>query len=110
MNITKASAVYTGGGIWLFHGELDDGTYFLTDDNGCTQILDEDPSKDFDESLYLEWQQAHLVRDLDDETERVDFCNKLCDKMLDTKYGDADRGGIFDNEIEEYRQFFSEPL
>lgn len=109
MKIAKANAVYTGGNIWLFYGELDDGTYFLTDDNGCTQILSEDPS-DFDESLYWEWQQAHLIRDLEDEKERVEFCNKLCDKLLDIEYGNPARGGIFDSEIEEYRQFFAEPL
>lgn len=105
MKITKASAVYTGGNIWLFHGELDDGTYFLTDDNGCTQILDEDPS-DFDESLYWEWQEEHLVRDLDDEEERVDFCNKLLDKLLD----DGNRGGMSEDEIRAYRKYFAEPL
>jgi len=105
MNIIKAHAVYTGGNIWLFYGELDNNTYFLTDDNGCTQILNEDPS-DFDESLYWEWQEQHLIRDLEDEAERIEFCNKLCDKLLD----DGDRGGMFEEEIEAYRKYFAEPL
>ena len=105
IQIKEAHAVYTGGNIWLFHGELEDGTYFLTDDNGCTQILNANPD-DFDESLYWEWQQEHLVRDLEDEDERIDFCNKLCDKLLTDGAG----GGFYEDDIEAYRQYFAEPL
>lgn len=105
MKITKANAVYTGGNIWLFYGELEDGNFFLTDDNGCTEILDTDPS-DLDESLYYEWQQEHLVKELDDESKRIDFCNNLCDKLIE----DGDKGGMTDDEIEHYRKFFAEPL
>lgn len=99
--IKEAFAVYTGGNIWLFYGQLKDGNYFLTDDNGCTQILNADPS-DFDESLYEEWQQEHLVRELEHE-ERIKFCNELLDWIF--AHPDND-GGITEQEIEAYRTWF----
>jgi hypothetical protein len=61
--IKSVEAVYTGGGVYLFYGALTNGAYFLTDDYGCTQILNESP-EDFDESLYEEWQNAHLIEEL----------------------------------------------
>lgn len=105
VQIKEAHAVYTGGNIWLFHGELEDGTYFLTDDEGRTQILDENP-EDFDESLYWEWQEKHLIRDLENEDERIDFCHKLCDKFQK----DGADGGFTEKDIKNYRKWFAEPL
>jgi len=99
--IKEAYAVYTGGNIWLFYGQLENGNYFLTDDNGWTQILNSNPS-DFDESLYEEWQQEHLVRELFYE-ERIKFCNELLDWIL--AHPDND-GGITEHEIEVYRTWF----
>ena len=102
--IKYAYAVYTGGGIWLFYGQLENGNYFLTDDYGTTQILDTDPS-DFDESLYEDWQQEHLIKDLEDN-ERIDFGNQLLDwlETADSEY----RGGIEEREIDYYREYFKE--
>ena len=56
--IKSANAVYTGGGIWVFYGELEDGNFFLTDNDGYVALVDSDPS-DFDESLYYDWQEEH---------------------------------------------------
>lgn len=100
--IKEAYAVYTGGNIWLFYGQLEDGNYFLTDDNGWTEILNADPS-DFDESLYEEWQQAHLVMELKND-ERVKFCNELLDvlELSDCEH----KGGITQMEIDTYRTWF----
>ena len=99
--IKEAFAVYTGGNIWLFYGSLEDGNYFMVDDNGWTQILNADPSN-LDESTYSEWQDAHLVDELEHE-ERVAFCDSLMD-YLDIN---ADhRGGMFESEIESYREWF----
>lgn len=95
--ITYSTAIYTGGNIWLFHGALDDGNYFLTDDDGFTLILNADPSADWDESLYQEWQDAHLVRELFDE-ERMEFCDEVLDKLTDCP--------MTDMEIDAYRQWF----
>ena len=102
MAIKKADAVYTGGNIWLFYGELEDGNFFLTDDNGCTQILNADPGADLEEACFAEWQEAHLVRELQHD-ERMRFC----DELLDWIYANPDHdGGMTEQEIEVYRTWF----
>ena len=100
--VKEANAVYTGGNIWLFYGTTDDGNYFLTDDNGWTQILDTDPSDDFDESLYCEWQDEHCIDELHDE-ERIDFCNQILDYVFANPDHD---GGMTEQEIDVYREWF----
>lgn len=102
MKIKEANAVYTGGNIWLFYGQLEDGNYFLTDDNGCTQILNANPGDDFEEACYYEWQQKHLVGELWHE-ERMNFCNKLLDYIFDNPDHD---GGMDEAEINAYRIWF----
>lgn len=101
MKITEANAIYTGGGIWLFYGKLSDGNYFLTDDNGWTQILNADPSN-LDESTYSEWQEEHLIKELRN-TERKLFCEQLLDWLSANPYH---CGGMTEEEIEVYRNWF----
>lgn len=95
-------AVYTGGGIWLFYGTTESGEHFLTDDYGFTLILNESAA-DFDESLYEDWQQAHLVAELTGKS-RTCFCESIIKSLLpaDAKH----RGGITDEELEFYRNYF----
>jgi hypothetical protein len=102
--IKKANAVYTGGGIFIFWGDLEDNKYFMCDDDGGVIILDSDPT-DFDVSLYVEWQEEHLVEYLEDnEEERLLFCDSLCDYLM--KATKSERGGLSDFEIEHYRKWF----
>lgn len=101
MKIKTAMAEYTGGNIWLFHGRLEDGNYFLTDDNGSTEILDADP-ENFDESLYWEWQEAHMVKMLEGK-ERTAFADLLLDWLAKHPEG---RNGFTDSEINAYRNYF----
>lgn len=109
MKIKEANAVYTGGGIWLFHGILEDGTFFLSGNEGYVEILTNDPSVDFDESLFWEWQEAHLVRHLYDD-ERVRFCEEIADTLLSYPYGDDKRGGITDDEIIACKKYMIIPV
>lgn len=102
--IKNGVAVYTGGGIWLFYGDLENSFHFLTDDNGCTLILDES-AEDFDESLYTEWQEAHKIKELEGES-RILFVDELLDYLLKLPY--LERGCITDEEIEHYRIFMKE--
>ena len=104
----NVNAVYTGGGIWLFHGQLTSGEHFLTDDEGDVLILNESPA-DFDESLFVEWQDAHKVRELLDESERVTFCDRLADRLLRHNKTD-DLGGITDREIKAYKNYWRKPM
>lgn len=103
--IKTANAVYTGGNIWLFFGELDDGTCYLVDDNGSVRITDA-PWDDFDRTLFDEWQDEHLVRDIEDEDERIEFCDELCDKL----HAIGKLNGLTHEEIDAYRKWFREPL
>lgn len=105
MEIKTAWAVYTGGNIWLFYGSLEDGNFFLTDDNGCTLIINTDPS-DLDESTFPDWQEEHLVRELENN-ERMQFCNVLLDWILEHPNND---GGMTEQEIEVYRNWFKSEL
>lgn len=98
----KVIPEYTGGGIWLFYGELKSGEHFLTDDNGCTLILDESPA-DFDESLYVEWQQAHTIRELEGE-ERDIFLRSLLNRIYRRLPEDNEGGYIEDHELNIYRR------
>lgn len=101
--IAKANAVYTGGNIWLFFGSLTDGNYFLTDDQGWTQILNADPSN-LDESTFEDWQLDHLVKELAGD-ERVEFCYSIIDYLLTHP---EDGGGITTAELNSYRSFFAD--
>lgn len=102
----KVNAVYTGGGIWLFYGETNHG-YFLTDDNGATRFLSADPSN-LDDSLYNEWQEEHLIKDLENP-ERLAFCDALINRLLRNNPAD-DKGGITNEELTRYKEFFKAPL
>lgn len=104
MKISEAWAVYTGGNIWIFFGKLDDGNYFLTDDYGATLVLDADPS-DLDESTYVEWQDEHKISELVGN-DRVTFCNSLVDWLLSAN--PENRGGITNDELKGYREYFAE--
>ena len=103
--IKNVNAVYTGGNIWLFYGQLEDGNYFLTDDFGATLILDTNPSN-LDESTYQEWQDEHLVRELEGE-EREQFCSEMLNILKSYPYGSEEKGGITDSEIDAYKDFMT---
>lgn len=68
MKVIKATAEYTGGGIYIYGGQLEDGRYFFTADDyeDYVMILDADPVNNED-ACYCDWQEAHLVEELMDE-------------------------------------------
>ena len=101
----QVTAVYTGGGIWLFYGKLKTGEYFLTDDNGCTMILDASP-EDLDESLYEEWQEDHFLRVVGTRREELAFLLALIERL--GKRLPVDGGGyISDDELDSYKKDWS---
>ena len=104
-NFKSINAIYTGGNIWLFYGELNNETYFLMDDYGYVLILDSDPS-DLDESLYPEWQEKHKIKDLYNQ-ERKDFCLKVLNLLMKND-SCCNRNGITDSEIEYYKIYMME--
>ena len=62
--VAYANAEYTGGGIYQYHGKLENGNYFLcfTDWEDCLMEVDTDPQADMDNCGYDSWQQAHIVK------------------------------------------------
>lgn len=75
--IVSAEAIYTGGGIWNYMGELESGKFFMAFDDDCYEvmILDADPRKageDGEEAYFPEWQQAHMILDYYDSNEAGD--------------------------------------
>ena len=83
------NATYTGGGIYVFTGELEDGTWFVfsSEDEEIT-LLNKDPSN-LDESLYWEWMEPHIVGYTDD-TEVRDVYRWLLDHPMDDNYLPSD--------------------
>ena len=79
--IKKADYCNTGGGIYVFIGELTDGNYFLADsDEFCVRILNDSISWENDDAFYSEWQEERLVEDLD-TLERLDFFENLIEYL-----------------------------
>lgn len=107
MNIKKIEAVYTGGGIWIFFGAVDEN-YFMMDDYGCVLILDKDPMEldELVDSFDVDWQEKHTIKELMDK-ERSIFQDLALDKLLEED--EATRGPISDDEIHFYRSYFKEP-
>lgn len=70
LHIKTVEACYTGGGIYMYYGELSNGNWFLTGSeckcDGSILELDADPADDLDESGNPFWQETHKVRDLND--------------------------------------------
>jgi len=97
------SAVYTGGGIWLFYGQLNNQEYFLTDDNGCTIVLDESP-ENLDISLYDKWQEKHFIRWIEGK-ENQDFLHSMITR-LKRRISADNHGGITDIELDNYKKMW----
>lgn len=99
-SIQEAFAIYTGGDIWLFYGSLTNGYYFITDDEGYTMFLDEEP----DETCYVEWQTEHCIKELNAK-ENLRFCIQLL-KKLSSYQDDVHRGGFTNTDMELYANDF----
>ena len=58
--ISYANAEYTGGGIYVFYGQLVGGKYFLASDyETAMYITDTDPVPVWDDVWYMEWLDAN---------------------------------------------------
>lgn len=63
MKVIDANATYTGGGIYQYTGQFDNGNYFQTwtDYEDYIQELDADPEENWDDNDDEEWQNEHMV-------------------------------------------------
>ena len=71
MIVTFANACYSGGGIYLYNGALEDGRYFLASDDFGIALFDVMPDFDYDMSFF----DAHVIDfiEIDSEDHKVLF-------------------------------------
>ena len=83
MKIKNAIDIYTGGNIYIFVGELENGDKFLADgDLFDVRILDAATDYlDADLIFDVEYQEEHLVNDLDTEKEGPQFIVSVIDYL-----------------------------
>ena len=61
--IKNATAIYTGGGLYIFYGQLTDGNWFRAyDEWECIEICDSDTSAE--EADYYEFYEEHTIETL----------------------------------------------
>lgn len=92
--VINVSPQYTGGGIYIYWGELSDGTYFMAETPYWDlRIVDEDPRytynpeySDFDADQ-PRWQEDHLIQDVD-STKTQDFFDDMFTWILKNKPDD----------------------
>lgn len=112
---------YTGGGIYVFTGELEDGTYFMADTSFYdVRIVNENPEiptdmsddeawetygvcRDEDAWASVEWQEEHLVKDLN-PTEAVAFFKRML-KWVKTNRPD---GNYLSSDMDYYEEELKE--
>lgn len=102
-NVVAAEAAYTGGGIYVFLGELSDGTYFIADyPYFDLRIVNEDPrptfwNDDADTSAgYVPWQEAHLIKDVPNDTTKKFFKDMFKWILKNDPEGNYNSGDIED--------------
>lgn len=94
MQIMKFKSVnpeYTGGNIYVFTGEVDD-VYFMADTSFYdVRLLDANPLEHEDEERFgfpewqcADWQEEHLVRDLEPH-EAVEFLKEMLAWVIENK-------------------------
>lgn len=85
-NITKATAVYSGGGIYLYYAELENKQWIMGNDDFLI-VVDTSPladEKTYEESNYYEWQEEHLVKQIPEEDYQQTL-NNIIKTILDGK-------------------------
>jgi hypothetical protein len=81
--IKKATACYTGGGIYIYYGQLENGLYFRTwDDCETAYICDSDTSAE--EAEYNEFYELHTVEELTGEAFEI-FWNETLLHIINGK-------------------------
>lgn len=93
--IVEATAIYTGGNIYIYYGRLSDGNYFKAcDDFDFIEICDSDTS--IEEADYQEFYEKHSVETLTKEEYKM-FWNEMLLWILHN----APKGNYVFSELEE---------
>lgn len=91
LNIESVIPNYTGGNIYNYIGKLSDGNYFMAADDWFEgdyfdiRIVNENPDKAGEDCWYPEWQEEHLVRDIQSENEAQKFTKQILNWIIKNK-------------------------
>lgn len=78
--IKTATAVYTGGGIYIYYGQLESGLFFRTfDDSEVIYICNSDTEAE--EADHSEFYEAHTVEEITGDEFR-DFWNAMLSHII----------------------------
>ena len=75
----SAEAIYTGGNIYVYMGEIEDGVFFFAMDDMCYDVLflDADPREADDDAFQPNWQREHTLKEYCDTDEVFDWFTKM---------------------------------
>lgn len=90
VNFEWAEPVYTGGGIYIFLGKIEGGDWFYACDSWYdVRLLDAAPNEKDDDYEFCgdnpSWQDAHMVRDMEDKKELLRFWRSLYNWIIERK-------------------------
>lgn len=99
--IKNATAIYTGGGIYIYYGQLLDGNYFRAcDDLECIEICDSDTS--VEDADYNEFYEEYSIETLTEEEYKV-FWNEMLQWIIDNEpEGNYSVGELEDRKVVEW--------
>lgn len=78
--IKTATACYTGGGIYIYYGQLESGLYFRTCDE-CDTVYICDANTGTEEAEYTEFYEQHTAKELTGEAFKS-FLNRILTHVI----------------------------
>lgn len=96
--IKNATAYYTGGGIYIYRGQLTNGLYFSTCDTWESIVLC-DADADTEEADYMEFYDVHTVQELTDKAYTKLFNNIISWIVKHKPEGNYDSGELIHRTI-----------
>lgn len=103
IHIKRATAIYTGGGIYLFYAEQENGNWIMGDGTDLT-VVNTSPLADeetFEASGYVEWQDEHKVEYIHEES-----CQQVLNEILNTIFNGYTIKGWDNFQIGELKKYF----
>ena len=103
--VSRSNACYTGGGIYIITGQLENGHYILTSTDsdwyGDVLIVNADPEADLEAATFPEWQDKHLVR----ETGWREGC-EITIEAMEWILANRPDGNYLDSDIKQRIEFY----
>ena len=91
MKFKSVEPNYTGGGIYVFTGQVDDNYFVADSPNFDVRLLNDDPNAEAEEDWFdtnvesVEWQEEHLVKDLTEWAACAEFFAEMLKWVKENK-------------------------